>query len=222
MRKVVYEVYMSLLQTKNLQLIRGERDLLSNIGNLKISEDRNLLILGPSGCGKTSLLHVLAGLLPPTGGDVFFLEQNYSQMTAGSLDKLRGQNFGFVFQGIHLLRHLNVVQNIALAFSGAGRKAEHDKIQSLIARLGLKGKECQKAHDLSHGEAQRVAIARACAHSPKIIFADEPTSALDDRNTKSVMELIQKLSSESGAALIVTTHDQRIKPLFNDVLEMRG
>lgn len=213
---------MVLITTNGLSLLRGSNDIFATLGDVSVVKGKNVLILGPSGCGKTSLLHVLAGLLPPSKGAVAFEGQDYANMSAGELDHLRGRNYGFVFQSIHLLRHLTALQNILLSFSGAGLPVDMNKATSVIEVLGLKGREAQKAYSLSQGEGQRVAIARACVHAPKIIFADEPTSALDDRNTVAVMALLLRLAEDNGSTLVLSTHDQRIKHYFHHVLEMRG
>lgn len=184
--------------------------------SLQVEESEALLLLGPSGCGKTSLLNIMAGLLRPTDGEVIFNGTFYTSLSERALDRLRAQNFGFVFQKLHLIGHLTVEQNIALSQC----KADTQKIDALINDLGLLGKEKQKAHDLSVGEAQRVAIARAVANEPKVIFADEPTSALDDTNTQKVMDLIFDQAGKTGATVIAATHDARIKNKFNKVLEM--
>lgn len=211
---------LDLLQAREIKLFRGERELFHNAENLNLASGQSLLILGPSGCGKTSLLHALAGLLPVTSGEVLFKGQSYRGLRPHRLDQIRAENYGFVFQSLHLVGHLNVQQNIALAFSSARKSPELSSILKVCEALGLKGKESQKAFSLSQGEAQRVCLARACVHSPKIVFADEPTSALDDVNTKAVMDFLFELSKASGVSLIVSTHDQRIKPYFKDILEM--
>ncbi len=184
--------------------------------SLNVGEGQHLLLLGPSGCGKTTLMNLMAGLLRLSAGDIFYQDNSYSSLSDSSLDKLRAENFGFIFQKIHLIKHLTVEQNIALA----QRKPDPMRIQELIKDLGLCGKEKQKAHNLSVGEAQRVAIARAVANNPKVIFADEPTSALDDKNTRRVMDLILGQAQKTNATVIAATHDARIKPHFKTVLEI--
>ena len=183
---------------------------------LKVESQKHLLLLGPSGCGKTTLMNLMAGLLRPSSGDIVFGDQSYSALSDRELDRLRAENFGFVFQRLHLIGHLTVAQNIALTQN----KQDSPQVQTLISDLGLSGKEHQKARDLSVGEAQRVAIARAVANNPKIIFADEPTSALDDVNTDKVMDLIFSQANKTGATVISATHDARIRTRFEDVLEM--
>lgn len=204
-----------LFDVKNIQYNTQARDIL-NQQTLSVKSTEHLLLLGPSGCGKTTLMNVLAGLLKPSSGDITFQEQNYSSLSGRDLDRLRAENFGFVFQKLHLIGHLTAGQNIALAQT----KPDPKRVQTLIDDLGLAGKEKQKTQDLSVGEAQRVAIARAVANNPKVIFADEPTSALDDANADKVMDLIFDQAKKTGATVIAATHDERIKGRFETILEM--
>src|SRR5690606_8177480 len=113
------------------------------------------------------------------------------------------------------IRHMTVFQNIAIVSDDA------ERIHELLGTLGLKGMENRKASALSFGEAQRVGIARAVAHRPRLILADEPTSALDDANAMAVVTLLKKQAAEAGAALIVCTHDARIKDGFDRVVVMQ-
>ncbi len=184
--------------------------------NLTVENGKHLLLLGPSGCGKTTLMNLMAGLLKASEGRIDFEGQNYADLSDRGLDQLRAQNFGFVFQKLHLIGHLSVSQNIALAQKNTDEK----RIQTLISDLNLSDKNQQRARDLSVGEAQRVAIARAVANNPKVIFADEPTSALDDQNAQNVMDLLFAQAEKTGATLITATHDTRIKTRFDNVLEM--
>ena len=181
-----------------------------------INKGQHLLLLGPSGCGKTTLLNILAGLLKPSAGEVTYNDRDYSTLSDSARDRLRAEEFGFVFQRLHLLGHLSTMQNIALAQA----KPNPSRIQDLLGELGLADKQHRKARDLSVGEAQRVAIARAVANQPGVIFADEPTSALDDANTHRVMDLIFQSAQNSDATIIAATHDARIKARFDTVLEM--
>ncbi len=204
-----------LFEIENLEYEADGRSILGK-RSLSIEAGKHVLLLGSSGCGKTTLMNVMAGLLRASSGDVAFEGKSYASLSEPQLDQLRAENFGFVFQKLHLIGHLSVAQNIAVAQS----KADPGRVQSLINDLGLSGKEKQKARDLSVGEAQRVAIARAVANNPKVIFADEPTSALDDRNTQKVMNLLFDQAETSGATVIAATHDARIKNYFETILEM--
>ena len=204
-----------LFEIKNLEYIIENNKILSK-KNFTIGENKHLLILGPSGCGKTTLINLMSGLLKPSSGEVIFMEKNLSLLTNIELDSLRFKYFGFVFQKLHLLGHLNIEQNILLAKNGSNSI----NVDKLINDLGLLEKKKIMANDLSQGEAQRVAIARGMINQPKVIFADEPTSALDEINTKKVMELIFSSANKIKTTLIVSTHDKRIKKYFSNIIEM--
>ena len=158
----------------------------------------------------------MSGLLKPTKGEVFFEDYKYSTLLEEEIDKIRAANFGFIFQKLHLIGHLNVKQNIDLIKN----KIDSKKVEKLIFGLGLAQKSQQMVSELSVGEAQRVAIARGLANSPKVIFADEPTSSLDDYNTQKVIELILDQTKQMNSTLIVSTHDKRIKKYFTKITEM--
>ena len=204
-----------LFKIKNLEYQKRNKKILSNL-NFTIDEGKHLLILGSSGSGKTSLLNLMSGLLKPTKGEVFFEDYKYSTLLEEEIDKIRAANFGFIFQKLHLIGHLNVKQNIDLIKN----KIDSKKVEKLIFGLGLAQKSQQMVSELSVGEAQRVAIARGLASSPKVIFADEPTSSLDDYNTQKVIELILDQTKQMNSTLIISTHDKRIKKYFTKITEM--
>lgn len=210
----------SLLCTQDITLLRGATNVIANISNVSLYTTEHLLILGPSGCGKTSLMNIMAGLSPPSTGDVVFKDISYRALSRSKLDDLRRKNFGFVFQRIHLISHLNVYQNIALSYLGSGKPIDHKRILDTLEKLSLTSKVTQKAEELSHGEAQRVAIARAVIHDPVIVFADEPTSALDDFSAQAVIDLLFNSAQNAGATLVVSTHDARIKGRFTNILDI--
>tara|TARA_Y100000589_G_scaffold46752_1_gene39240 strand:+ start:1088 stop:1711 length:624 start_codon:yes stop_codon:yes gene_type:complete len=204
-----------LFKIKNLEYKKQNNKILSNL-NFSVDEGKHLLILGSSGSGKTSLLNLMSGLLKPTKGEIYFEDYKYSTLSEEEIDKIRATNFGFIFQKLHLIGHLNVKQNIDLIKN----KINSKKVEKLIFGLGLMQKSQQMVSDLSVGEAQRVAIARGLANGPKVIFADEPTSSLDDYNTQRVIELILDQTKQMNSTLIVSTHDKRIKKYFSKITEM--
>ena len=154
-----------LFEIKNLEYIIENNKILSK-KNLTIGENNHLLILGPSGCGKTTLINLMSGLLKPSSGEVIFMKKNLSLLTNIELDSLRFKYFGFVFQKLHLLGHLNIEQNILLAKNGSNSI----NVDKLINDLGLLEKKKIMANDLSQGEAQKVAIARGMTNQPKVIY----------------------------------------------------
>ena len=205
-----------LFNIKNLEYSFKKQKILSKKLSFKLNKSNHLLILGPSGCGKTTLLNLMAGLLRVSNGVIEFEGNDYSLLSNNEIDETRANNFGFIFQKLHLINHLNVEQNIILAKN----KNHSQNIYSLIEQLGLSKIKKQEIRNLSFGEAQRVAIARALINNPKVIFADEPTSALDDLNTKKVINLLFSNAIKNKSTLIVCTHDRRIKSKFSNILEL--
>ncbi|MGB4057475.1 MAG: ABC transporter ATP-binding protein [Alphaproteobacteria bacterium] len=188
--------------------------------DLSIRKGDGMLLLGPSGSGKTTLLSALAGLLQPTKGKISVEGKDFYALPSRDRDHLRGQNFGFVFQTLHLLPSLTLRQNIALAADMAEMKAEDGRLDHLLQTLGLADKAHRKPDALSQGEQQRAAIARAVLLRPQIIMADEPTSALDDANAQTVMTLLEQQAKDTGAALLIATHDNRITGRFKNIVRL--
>lgn len=178
--------------------------------DIQLGPGEELLVLGKSGSGKTTLLNILGGLLEPHKGQVNVNGTSLYSLKGNSLDKFRGKNIGIVFQKPHLLSALNVLENLRVANFFIG-KDKGDLIEKSLVELGIAHKKKAKVNTLSEGEAQRVSIARALANEPKLILADEPTASLDDENAETVIRLLKSQAKRLGAALIVVTHDQRVK-----------
>ena len=170
-----------------------------------------LLILGQSGVGKSTLLHLLGGLMPPTGGSINIAETNISGLSGRRMDSFRGNNIGIIFQQNHFIAALSVIDNLLLAQSLSGKPKNKKRCQDLLDRLNIGNKSSQYTNSLSQGERQRVAIARSMINNPKLILADEPTSALDDDNCQEVLNMLREQAADEGAALIIVTHDGRLK-----------
>lgn len=186
--------------------------------DFSLDSGESILILGKSGSGKTTLLNLLAGLLQPLRGEVSIAGVNLSSLSGQELDLFRGKNIGIVFQKPHLIAALNVRENLELTHFFS-KKKEQD-ISQLLGDLGISDKVNSSVLTLSEGEAQRVSIARALANSPKVILADEPTSSLDDENTEKVIQLLKAQSAKIGAALIIVTHDHRVKNHISNFIEV--
>lgn len=213
---------MQVLRTENIKVQYSSSSPALIFPNVTINAGEKILLLGNSGSGKTSLLSVIAGLLQPTTGQIHVHGQDIYAMTTGQRDKLRGTAFGFIFQTLHLLPSLTIAQNILLASDMACIEPPADRLHHLLSSLGLKDKAQCKPLELSQGQQQRAAMARAIFNSPALIIADEPTSSLDDKNADIVIGLLEQQARESESALLVATHDHRIKGRFDKIIDLSG
>ena len=191
-----------------------------HIPDISLKAGEQLLILGRSGSGKTTILNILGGLLKPNAGEVKLGDTLINELSGAKLDKFRGKHIGIVFQKPHILAPLTVEENLRLANFFVGAKGERNL--ELLKELGIYEKRKSKVTTLSEGEAQRVSIARALANHPQLILADEPTASLDDENAAIVVKLLQEQAQKFNAALIIVTHDQRVKDHISNHIIMGG
>jgi putative ABC transport system ATP-binding protein len=181
-----------------------------------------VMVAGPSGSGKSTLLAIVSGLLTPTQGAVKVLGRDLSAMSRDTFDRFRLENFGFVFQGFHLLPALTAIEQVSIVLQRQGlqKDAARSRAQASLEQMGLGGRLANRPAELSGGEKQRVAIARALAKRPQIIFADEPTSALDSENGRQVTRLLRSAAVEDGSTVVCVTHDPRLIEHASRVLRM--
>lgn len=184
--------------------------------DIECSKGEQCLILGNSGTGKTTLLHLIGGLRKPRSGSVRIQNTEINTLSAHKLDAFRGKHISIVFQQSHFVRALTVLENLILAQQLAGLKPDENKIRMVLDQLNILEKQHAKPERLSVGEQQRVAIARAVINQPDVILADEPTSALDDENAEQVIQLLKEQASSQNAALLIVTHDHRLKSVFEN------
>lgn len=188
--------------------------------DVHVDAGQEVLLLGGSGTGKTTLLHLLAGLRSIQSGQVDLAGENISGMSEAQRDRHRGRHVGMVFQTAHFLDALTVMENLLMPQYLGKETLDRARAKRMLERLGIGHKAEVKPNRLSVGEQQRVAIARSLMHAPRIVFADEPTSALDDANAKEVISLLQEQVRETGASLVVVTHDQRLKNTIANTLSL--
>lgn len=179
-----------------------------------------LLITGDSGKGKTTYLHILGGLLKPKSGSIEIDKQNMLELSEGKLDKFRGENIGLVLQKSHFISALTVLENLEMASWLATGEKNTTRAKKLLDQLDIVNQANKLPSQLSIGQQQRVSIARALMNEPKVLLADEPTSSLDDKNAEKVIELLTSLSKEYKAALLIVTHDSRIKEKFSNKITL--
>ena len=210
---------MAIIQTSDLQYtFEKGPDLF--FPSFQAEENSELLILGNSGTGKTTLLHMLAGLRKPMAGEVVVNGVKLNSLSGASLDRFRGKNIGVVFQTSHFVQSLSVMDNILLAPYFSNNKVSKADAEKMLDRLNILSKKNKKTSTLSVGEQQRVAIARALLNNPSLILADEPTSALDDENAKEVLNLLREQTHALKAALLIVTHDNRLKEEVKQRIEL--
>ncbi len=164
-------------------------------------------ILGASGSGKSTLLGLLAGLDTATAGEVWLCGQPLAELDEDGRAALRNGRVGFVFQSFQLLPTLNALENVLLPLELAGSADAPRRAAEALERVGLAERAGHFPRQLSGGEQQRVAIARAFAPAPAILFADEPTGNLDLKTGEHIIDLLIALRQDSGAALVLVTHD---------------
>jgi putative ABC transport system ATP-binding protein len=186
----------------------------------KVAQGERWLVLGPSGCGKTTLLHVLAGLVRPSEGQVEVAGESLLKLEGARLDRWRATTVGIVLQALHLVRHLSVRDNLRLAQYMARLPQDDTRIDDTLAALNVADKAARRPAQLSQGERQRVAIARAVVNRPKLLLADEPTANLDDNAAALAVDLLIEQAARHGATLVVATHDARVKSKFRERLEL--
>jgi ABC-type lipoprotein export system ATPase subunit len=166
---------------------------------------QRVAVTGPSGSGKSTLLHLLAGLDEPTAGRLTW-------PGLGGRDRLRPGPVGVVFQGPSLIDALDVTENVALPLllAGLGEADAGAMAARALDRLGLADLAARLPEELSGGQAQRVAVARVLAGRPRLILADEPTGQLDHATGAEVLEALAGAASATGAALVLSTHDETL------------
>ena len=176
---------------------------------------KSYMLLGASGCGKSTLLNMIAGVLSPDRGSILIDGTDMSAAPQKEKDKFRIEKIGFIFQDFRLIDDMTVADNInILRLEGVDTAA----MDELLRRLGIFEKKNKKVRHLSGGQKQRVAIARALVKSPDIILADEPTGNLNYAIGEQVIrELVQ---AAQGKTLIAVTHDERLRPYFDCVIDM--
>jgi len=211
---------MSLLQlegvTRSVELPGGEKlEILRGI-DLDVAVGDHVSIVGRSGSGKSTLLNLLGLLDTPTSGRITFDGDPLEKLSGARRDRKRGRDIGFIFQQFHLLPGRTALENATtpLMYATGRQFWNRAKIAAdMLDRVGLSRRMESMPDTLSGGEQQRVAIARALVRGPRLILADEPTGALDVETGAAVMQLLDDVAEQSGAALITITHDANVAAL---------
>ena len=177
--------------------------------SVDIRAGESIAIVGKSGSGKSTLMHLLALLDDPDTGALLVEGTDAKKLTGKEVNRLRNQDFGFVFQQFFLTANASVLENVVLPLKIAGVNPKERKARGMAAleQLELADKAKNKAMNLSGGQKQRAVIARALVNNPKVIFADEPTGNLDTATGAVVEDILFSLNKDKGITLIIVTHD---------------
>jgi ABC-type lipoprotein export system ATPase subunit len=184
-----------------------------------IAEAEQAVLVGPSGGGKTTLLHIIAGITrpDPDSGPVMIDGIDISRKSEPTVDRIRADKIGYVFQTFNLLPAFTALENVLLGMAFAQGRRDPQRAHQLLKRVGLAQRASHKPRAMSVGEQQRVAVARALANRPRLLLADEPTANIDPRNQQSIIDLIRETCSEEGIAMVMVTHSTEVASQFKRV-----
>ena len=180
-----------------------------DLPELTLARGEQMALQGRSGSGKTTLLHLIAGILRPDSGRILVAGEEMASAREPVRDRLRGRAIGYVFQTFNLLEGYSALENLLLAMHFGG-KVDESLARRLLERVGLRDRLGHRPSQLSVGQRQRVAVARALANRPSLVLADEPTGNLDPGNAGEALALIREVCDESGAALLLVSHDDSV------------
>ncbi len=203
-----------LLRAKGLCKRFAQSDVRENILDhidVTLYEGDFTIIMGASGAGKSTLLYALSGMDGINDGQVFYKDREISGYHEKQMAALRAEEFGFVFQQIHLVSTLTLLENVRVAGYLNHRqsaKTVDEKAKDLLEQLHIGSARDRLPFQTSGGEAQRAAIARALIHDPGLVFADEPTGALNKKNSEEILDLLAELN-QKGQSILMVTHDLR-------------
>ena len=187
--------------------------------DLEIERGEFIAVMGPSGCGKTTMLNLMGAMDLPSSGKVFV--DGIEVADRATMERVRAQKIGFVFQMHNLIGVLNARENVEIPMVPRQAKAaRRERASDLLGLVGLGDRADANVRVLSGGERQRVSIARALANEPPLILADEPTGNLDSQTGHEVMELLHDLRRRSGAALVLVTHNEEMVEGCDRLLHM--
>ncbi len=213
------------IQVENVSFFFGKGELRKQIlfdVTTEVAAGEIVILTGPSGSGKTTLLTLIGALRACQQGSVKVINNDLSNASASELVKVR-RKIGYIFQQDNLLNSLTVAENVQMALGLRGRRSSKDwieRIETVLDQVGMSEHMHKKPEQLSGGQKQRIGVARALVHRPRVILADEPTASLDKHSGRDVVQLIQRLAKEEGAAAVVVTHDNRILDIADRILHL--
>ncbi len=201
---------------------RGEVNVLNGV-SLSLDSGEVTALEGPSGSGKTTLLSILGCILTPSSGELVIDGVSVDPKKPNGLPGIRRRSIGFVFQQYNLFPALSALENVEYALNIKGLRGAQARREAevVLEKVGLSDRLSFLPRDLSGGQKQRVAIARALGGDPKVLLADEPTANLDSQTGLQVLELFRKLAKEENRALLIVTHDPKVRTISDRVVRIQ-
>jgi putative ABC transport system ATP-binding protein len=200
--------------TKAFTSPEGQAVEIVNVPSFSLNPGEQLALRGESGSGKTTFLNLIAGILAADAGKVVIDGTDMTALSEPRRDRLRAEKLGYIFQTFNLLQGYTVLENVVLGMSFGPRGVDRAHAREVLARVGLGERLHHFPRQLSTGQQQRVAVARALVNRPKLVLADEPTGNLDRRNAREALQLIREVSRETGASLLLVSHDEEVLGQF--------
>ncbi len=191
--------------------------------SLSLVRGEIVVMEGRSGSGKTTFLSIAGCILTPSSGRLIINDEEINVRHPGLLPTVRRRCIGFVFQQFNLFPALTALENIefALNIKGIKGKVAHGRAENLLDAVGLAERKHFLPRDLSGGQKQRIAIARAIAGDPSLLLADEPTANLDTQIGEQILDLFRRLAKQEDRALLIVTHDQKVRAVADRVVEIQ-
>lgn len=210
------------IKLNSLNKSYGKKPVLFDI-NLEVPTGSFTMLRGVSGSGKSTLLSIIGGIEPATSGQVVIDDQDVSLLRGKARTDFYRHKIGFIFQGFYLQPQLTIGENIALMgiFAGMPKKEREKRAEELAKDLGIENVLGSLPAEISGGQAERACAARAMFMHPEIILADEPTNNLDPDNAKNVIEMLKKIQQDTGATMIVASHDPLIEQYATQIISIK-
>ena len=225
MRMIKHETSRPIVSVENMSFAFGDGELRKQILfdiHFDIFQGEIVLLTGPSGSGKTTILTLVGGLRSVREGEMTVLGTDFKNASPEKLVAIR-RKIGFIFQAHNLMDFLTARENVAMAMQLHPEVAaveSRERVSELLELVGLQDRMDYYPAKLSVGQRQRVAIARALVGRPQLVLADEPTAALDSHSGRDVVQLLRRLATDHGAAILMVTHDNRVLDVADRILEM--
>ena len=217
-------LYMEILRTENLVKTYGSGENAFNAVDgisMSVEQGEFVAIVGQSGSGKSTLMHMLGGVDRPTSGSIFIDGNEINKMNSDKMAIFRRRQIGIVYQFYNLIPILTAEENITLPIQLDGKKVDKEKLDDVMARLGIIEKRNNLPNQLSGGQQQRVSIARAIINNPAILLADEPTGNLDSKSTDDIVSILKMTNKTYHQTILMITHNLEIAKEADRIIQIR-